>query len=377
MYTDILPALQLSGLYRHATLSQPWRRLTVRLSKALPLSAKAANPTYFVSEQLIRSNAVPRIGSKPAADTDLSSSSSASASSHKKLFIGRTDWSDRSPVLYDSDPFSAEPVACPLRPPAHLATSAPVSQGDDVVDPNTIVPSPPSSCIATPASITPSSAISSAETPFRKSLQRIKTFTRHKLFSSHQPTSDPTEVHRTLPDGPSEPESTAAASLLLSPPRLPELSFDSTPLSSLVPQDQEYAPDPAVSHPERQENLIVPAASQPRFPARGSLPATAFPLIKWERVDPKDLTPSPYSVLTTDLTADVPSLAPSPSWLSRNVRDFEPQLIVDPPEDTPPSPEPLPILPRSLLPVVSRPPSVFDSPAIVVSTSFVIEPDHI
>ena len=162
----------------------------------------------------------------------------------------------------------------------------------------------------------------------------------------------------------------------LPPPSLPELSFDTTPLELLL--SEEYASDPAAVVHERQDDpLPAQAAPEPRVPSLHEPephPIPAVPLIKWERVDPKDLTPSPFSAISAEFLPDeVPSTVPSPSWLSRNVRDLERQLrgyslVLDPiPPAAPDSPAPLPILTRSLLPVISRPPSIVGSPPRVVS----------
>ncbi len=256
-------------------------------------------------------------------------------------------------IFSESDPFRS------IRSPeeslhrTELAEAVHHTQ-EEVLDPNSILPSPPDTCFATPASITPSLAVSSVGlNPIRRSLKRLKDFTKGNFSVSH----NPPEVCQILPS-----ESTRHPR---TPPQsrnfvwhLPELSFDTTPLSSLIPQEHEYTPDTSVAEQDHHE-ISSPAL-------RPSCTQTArFPLIKWERVNPNELTPSPYTILGTDLSpAETPLLPiPSPSWLSRNTRDIEFGRTQPPPtiQIAPPSPAPLPILPRSLLPVISRPIYAADS----------------
>ncbi|KAJ3552894.1 hypothetical protein NM688_g3912 [Phlebia brevispora] len=321
-----------SDTYNKIRAVSRWRRLTSRLSKVLQTQSKAS--AYLVPDSPVEPTAVPlRPISKPSSEATCCSSSTAAETlgrlsrSHTKRSTKAptvTESLDRSSLLYDSDPFRVEP-AFPVKDP-DIKPSSSLLIEEETVDPNTIVPSPPNSCIATPASLSPSSAISSAGNPLRKSIRRLKTLTRNRLSTNQRPVSE----RKAIPDGPLGTDaSTTAVASSVPPPRLPELSFDSTPLSLLVPI--EPAPDTAVNPTERQENT---SSAKPLISQDTHLPASNFPLIKWERT---------------------PSLVPSPSWLSRNVRDIELQYAAQKSlRDQPPSPEPLPILPRSLLPILSR-----------------------
>lgn len=242
-------------------------------------------------------------------------------------------------TLFDSDPFrKEEAVEEKVFRPKLIPISPLRITHEEPVDPNRIPPSPPFSRPPSPSTITPSHAVSSAKSilPARRAFSEPR-----KPVSSEPIASTP-------------------------PPHvLPELSFDTAPLLDVIPFERvldSAAPD-ILS--ERHEAESVPKLqSTARTSPEDSRPI--FPLIKWECVDPKTLTPSPYAPTTSDISpAETPLLVPSPSWLSRNTLGIDPHRRFLHPsspliEVTPPSPEspaPLPILPRSLLPVPSFPAS--------------------
>lgn len=249
--------------------------------------------------------------------------------------IGETSF-----TLHDHDPFRKDESFSESLHPRFVPVS-PIRVSQAPVDPNCIPPSPPATRAGSPSTITPSLAISSAgNNPFRKGLQRLRTLTRTKsLLPHHKPPVEPTSN-----DQPAD-----SATPTRAPHFLPEFSFDSEPLLDFTPF--ELLPGTPVDS-ARHETLP---------PSRSSLedsrPEPSFPLVKWERVDPSTLTPSPYAPTTTVSPDQTPLLIPSPSWLSRNTIGIDPYGLQHPCASiqvTPPSPAPLPILPRSLLPVHSR-----------------------
>lgn len=249
--------------------------------------------------------------------------------------IGETSF-----TLHDNDPFRKDESLSESLHPRFVPVS-PIRVSQAPVDPNCIPPSPPATRAGSPSTITPSLAISSAgNNPFRKGLQRLRTLTRTKsLLPHHKPPVEPNSN-----DQPADP-----ATPTRPPHFLPEFSFDSEPLLDLTPF--ELLPGTPVDS-ARHETF-----SHSRSSPEGSRPETSFPIVKWERVDPSTLTPSPYAPTTTVSPDQTPLLVPSPSWLSRNTIGIDPyglQHTVASVQVTPPSPAPLPILPRSLLPVHSR-----------------------
>ncbi|KAL4241637.1 hypothetical protein ABKN59_000803 [Abortiporus biennis] len=151
---------------------------------------------------------------------------------------------------------------------------------------------------------------------------------------------------------------------------LPELSFDSTPLSLLIHED--LSPQKPTSFIESVETQIdqtfTPLDTLLENPEHDHPPK--FPLRKYEFVNPCELTASPAVSTAYDYSlAGTPLPAPSPSWLSRNTGDLEALVRQSRSVVQRPSPSPLHILSRSLLPIVSQPPS----PAQLVVSEFNIE----
>lgn len=271
-------------------------------------------------------------------------------------------------TLFDSDPFrKEEAVEEKVFRPKLIPLSPLRITEDEPLDPNYIPPSPPTSRPASTSTITPSHAISSLGlSPFRRGIKRLRTLTKAKsILPARRASSEPRKPVSTGPTGRT--------------PRthvLPELSFDRAPLLDVTPFERALNSAAPVLLSERRETTLAPKSlPAARVSPEDSRPT--FSLIKWQCVDPKTLTPSPYAPTTSDISpAETPLLVPSPSWLSRNTIGIDPhRRFLHPPspliEVTPPSPEspaPLPILPRSLLPV----PSVPVSPRIEVS----IPPDN-
>lgn len=199
--------------------------------------------------------------------------------------------------------------------------------------------SSPNPSLSTPTSTAPSvfSQSSSTLTSVRKSLKRFTSRTKGNFF-----TSDRTpDVYQT-----SQPPSTSneAQGSSDAPHILPELSFDTSPLSIFIHEEQDIKESP----PEDQE-----LEDPPEEPNEVVQPATeGLPIIKFEFVDPQELTASPAITLGTSYSISGASFqSPSPSWLSRNVGSYDPSLKPQRPllRIHPPSPEPLPVLPRGFL----------------------------
>ncbi|KAK7694982.1 hypothetical protein QCA50_002170 [Cerrena zonata] len=204
--------------------------------------------------------------------------------------------------------------------------------------PNLIRSSPSHVSLSTPTS---GSSIlshsSSTLTSVRKSLKRFTSRTKGNIFTSTNPSSD---VHQTLQTPSTSNEARASSD---APHILPELSFDASPLPIFIHEEQDIKDSPSEdlgSEIELTEPTQVPG------------PVPDIPLIRYEFVDPQDLTASPAVTLGTSYSLSGASFqSPSPSWLSRNVGTFE--LSVKPERPLlrihPPSPDPLPILPRGYL----------------------------
>ena len=281
---------------------------------------------------------------------------------HKRFSVQAVSFLNHPSDTFDSsDPFRKEDPTSETT--YHHPKLVPVSPlrvvYDASSDPNFIPPSPPASRRSSVSTIAPSHAISSAGlNPIRKGLRRLRTLTRTRsLLPTRRAASEPAPTR--LP--PRE-----ATSSTPRPHFLPELAFDATPfLDIAAPFERVSESAPSAADTARHETLprCLPAA--PPTSPEESRPS--FPLIKWERVDPNTLAPSPYAPTVSDISpCETPFVVPSPSWLSRNTFGFDlhpkplanlsassPLIEVTPPSPT--SPAPLPILPRSLLPVPSRP----------------------
>lgn len=238
---------------------------------------------------------------------------------------------------------------------------------EEILDPNCIVPSPPSTRIASPSTITPSLAVSTvALNPFRRTFERLRsTLTRGRALEPHYNLAP--EICQIFPADSRQDEACPPHS---SRPRLflPELSFDSTPLADLI--FDEHVLSDAVAYQDDGILQIPPPAAPPALADNHIGTDTereqTLQVIKWERVDPNTLSPSPYTVAASDFSpAETPLLIPSPSWLSRNTFNLEAsrlKALSAAQHLTPPSPAPLPLLPRSLRPADSHPSSPIERP---------------
>lgn len=246
----------------------------------------------------------------------------------------------------DTDPFHGVESSAELRTAVSRPIVVQVEQ-EVIVDPDQISPSPPTSRIPTPSTLTPSVAVSSTQFhPFHGSLRRLRTLTKGSLFTSRNPAP---EIYQILPTPVASPATNREASSTHSSHLLPELSFDSTPLSVLIQEGGNSLDCEDTPHSSPQ---LVPQLSLE------DLPAAHFALVKYEFVHPSELAASPADTLISTFSiAATPLAPPSPSWLSRNVHELEllarqiqPHLQIEPP-----SPNPLPILLRGALDSKVRP----------------------
>ncbi|KAH9947726.1 hypothetical protein B0H21DRAFT_691522 [Amylocystis lapponica] len=188
----------------------------------------------------------------------------------------------------------------------------------------------------------------------RKSLKRIKTFTRTTFFPSRRSApevcrilqSEPTNHKPHLLGASNSPNTSSQVDIGF----LPELSFDQLDLSTLFPKDKPWRFS-RISRRDRDSFCEFLQLSKPDV--SDCIPH--LQLVRYERVDPHDLTASPStSTIAGFSPAATPLSLHSPSWLSRNIRDF---LTAEPDSPClpipPPASPPLPILPRSLLPASS------------------------
>ncbi|CAL1695179.1 unnamed protein product [Somion occarium] len=248
-------------------------------------------------------------------------------------------------VTDDSSSHYFEPTGLSLVPyytNPKLAPTPPVTVAQEAaLDPNSIPPSPPHSSVPTPTTVSSSASLSSKKLgTVRKSVKRFASLTKGNFFASSNPAPEVYQIIRT-PSTNNEAHDFSSPDSKESPHILPELSFDTTPLSVLIHEDQDIKESP-IEDGDPVQSLEQPVPE----------PSTRLPLIKYDLVDPKELTASPAVSFATGFTpAATPLLVPSPSFLSRNVGDFQLPVKQERPllRIHPPSPAPLPILPRGLL----------------------------
>ena len=238
-----------------------------------------------------------------------------------------TSEDEASSIFNGTDPFRASASSTKVETPPSTIVGEEISR-----DPNTILPSPPLSRVATPTSIAPSAAISSTTvSTFRKSIQRLRSIKKGNFFSFHHLAQKVSPNPHTDNEAPSR--------FLL----LPELSFDPAPLSVSLHDDNL----PIESSPPADKG----APATPHLHDTRSDPIPQFPLVRYECVDPRELQASPAVTASVEFSPSATPLPPpSPSWLSRNIHDLEPTAsrTLPVPQIPPPSPAPLPILPRYL-----------------------------
>ncbi|KAF7965522.1 hypothetical protein HWV62_43066 [Athelia sp. TMB] len=176
-----------------------------------------------------------------------------------------------------------------------------------------------------------------------RSLKRIKAFTKEALratvrtpvsevSAAHPPKSKGTRTVRGLSVSKSTPIPQIERSSPEPPPAvfLDSAELTASPVATAFPDrsclsssSQETIPAPSQeSSLELARQLTVTTLRGPFAPAFAIPP----PIIKYEFVNPADLTPSPFSFSSSSLQNSTRTsfIPPSPSWLSRNVPVDEP-----------------------------------------------------
>lgn len=288
---------------------------------------------------------------------------------------------DSSSIFYDSDPFRKIESPTELRssrPPLHIVTQRP---GRPPV-PRRPLPATPK----TPPQ-SPSTSTSSAR---RSSLPWLRAFSKARLLPSrrqslqtqtHQDHYKETSDRRVRSSAPSPVDRPVSLAYSLPDFNFDQIDFTTIVESSPVPEEsvlsispvetaQPYPspveeskpiaePEPAVELKPEPKSLVEPKLFvKPQSPVAAHAPRLRLQLPDYTCVDPRSLGVSPVlaSALSRYSLSNTP-IPPSPSWLSRNVARFEHSQDEQSPAPSilPPSPAPLPILPRSLLPI--SPPS--------------------
>jgi hypothetical protein len=237
--------------------------------------------------------------------------------------VGTTSVDDTSPIFFNLDPFRSEFVLENDR----FDLSTP-----DITDRFPSSGRPPS-----PA---PSAANTAKDSGRRSSLKRLKTLTKEALRNSlRTPVSELSSPHSvkarrarslrsasdtiptTEPPFPRSSPKQISALILdnfeLTASPSPELQLPLHPiLLRRFSEESAPAPEEVSIEPERQ--LVVPSHNQIFAPAFLLPP----PPVRYEFVDPSDLTASPFSFTNSLLNASTRTsfIPPSPSWLSRNVQ---------------------------------------------------------
>lgn len=309
---------------------------------------------------------------------------------------------DSTSIFYDSDPFRKTESPTELKP----KRSKPALR---VVTQRAARPPPPRRPLPATPKNTPQSPPPTTGQIRQTSIPWLRGFSKTKLLPSRKPSLKdkltPDSFIRSAEPSPGDPE---ASSLEYS---LPDLDFDQIDFSTVVdtsPADEEVslptvdlritAPTPPDS-PASVADSSAAQLSEATSPAVSQVPRLRLVLPNYTCVDPKILGVSPVlaSAISRYSLAATP-LPPSPSWLSRNVAQFEhsqhdkvPAAAPNSPSSPaplpilprslrqaiPPSPAPLPILPRSLLPVsppspdpLPIPPPRARLPVITITTNF-------
>ncbi|CCM04203.1 uncharacterized protein FIBRA_06369 [Fibroporia radiculosa] len=271
-----------------------------------------------------------------------------SSSSHPKSPSRTSPVEDSFSAFYDSDPFRKVESPTEFDVP-EFRTSFQAAGERLAADPEPHPPPSPRPRVVVPSSTGLDS--SSTRTTSHKPLKRLKSFAKlHLLPSSRKTTSEAQSVSadETPEDSPARLP-TVERLFPVDDDLLPELSFDRLDFSTVFDENSTR-----LSTSTRKNLPSLPEAVETSDPDLANY-LSNLQVFRYQRVDPRDLTASARTstVIGFSPTA-TPLPPPSPSWLSRNVKDLEFYAEETPLPIPPPSPPPLPILPRSLLPVPSR-----------------------
>lgn len=189
-----------------------------------------------------------------------------------------------------------------------------------------------------------------------RTLRRLKSLSRLNPFASRKPAND--DQRSFLP----EPLPTHPVLAEVVTDYLPKLAFEHFECAPVIEEDEEESLIPPAVPPK---NPPPPLLAVQQLEPELSKYISHLQVYRYERVNPRDLTSSARtSTIIGYSPVASPLPPPSPSWLSRNVKDLEFYAEKDASPQAPLSPEPIPIpppslrplyiLPRSVLPVRSR-----------------------
>lgn len=255
---------------------------------------------------------------------------------------------DTSSAFYDEDPFrkSESPGESEFpeqRSPLQAVFEQPEPDCDSY---HNLAPCPSSLTLVSDRNSTRSS----------RTLRRLKSLSKLNIFASRKPANG--DQQSSLPD----PLPTYPVAAEVVTDYLPKLAFEHFECAPVIEEDEEELPvPPAVPPKNRPPSLQAVQQLEPEL----SKYISHLQVYRYERVDPRELTSSARtSTIIGYSPVASPLPPPSPSWLSRNVKDLEfytekdassrAPLSPEPIPIPPPSPRPLHILPRQFLPVRSR-----------------------
>ncbi|KAI0681898.1 hypothetical protein BC835DRAFT_1402448 [Cytidiella melzeri] len=271
------------SLSRFSSFRRPSRSATFRFASSERAEAPAENvlePILDPGAQAVSSFRPSRAAAKPPATRSVSIDEPAFG------FYG--DPFQKADAHTESEYYS----------PPKLIPVSPLRVVEEVLDPNCIAPSPPITRVSSASTLTPSNAVSAvALSPLRKTLQRLKSLRLTRVVPYHNRAP---EVLQMFPGGEGALASTAPAH---AQGFLPELSFDSTPLSDLISAIHvsadalSYQGESGISQPP-----LLPVPPPTAQPEATALREQSLQVVKYQRVDPKDLTPSPYTVAASDIS---------------------------------------------------------------------------
>jgi len=260
--------------------------------------------------------------------TPIASAHGASVRSSAPPFLEATPIEDTSSIFFSLDPFRSEFVL-----ENHQIDHPIESLPEDRLPSTGRSPSP-----------SPSATKTVKGSGRRTSLKRLKTATKEALLATlRTPVSELSSTYsvkgRRARSLLRTSESTVAPESLQrdSPTPVPVLVFDNTELTASPSSEPDLSLQPPISRqslPEDlnpvREDLPVGPGKQTFVPANEPTFASAFqlppPAVRYEFVDPSELTASPFSFANSLLNASTRTsfIPPSPSWLSRNVQPEEP-----------------------------------------------------
>lgn len=260
--------------------------------------------------------------------TPIASAHGASVRGSAPPFLETTPIDDTSSIFFSLDPFRSEFVLENHQTDHPISASLPEDQ------------LPPTDRSSSPVP----SATTVKGSNRRTSLKRLKTATKEAFLATlRTPVSELSSTYsvksRRARSLPRTSESTTAPESLqrASPTPVPVLVFDNTELTASPSPESDLPLQPPISRQPSPEDLTLAREDLPVGPEKQTFVptdeqrfASAFqlppPAVRYEFVDPSELTASPFSFANSLLNASTRTsfIPPSPSWLSRNVQPEEP-----------------------------------------------------